>query len=178
MAETERNVDLYGPAMRALTPLQRRFVLAMASDPFGNSARWARAAGYSNVKEGAKVRGHFLIHDARIEAAAFEVARARLDCEGPLLATAGLLRIARDRNHPKHARAVEMLANRVGLHEVQEVHVRRTDATGEGIVARIKALAADLGVDPAQLLGVNAAAPAPKLIELDPVEVPAGEVGS
>jgi phage terminase small subunit len=168
----------YGPAMAALNERQRRFVLAMASDPFGSAARWARTAGYSDTANAAKVSGHHLIHDARIEAAVFEVARACMSVQGPLLAMAGLLRMARDKNHPKHARAIEMLANRVGLHEVQEVRVHRTDMTGEGLAARIKALAKDLGMDPAQLLGVNAAGPAgtgPKLIEGEVVEVGSDE---
>jgi hypothetical protein len=147
-----------GPAMRALTQMQRKFVLAMAADPFGNAARWARAAGYSDKSEAAKVQGHHLVHDPRIEAAAMEVARGTFQALGPLLATSVMLRAARNPKHPKQLRAAEMIANRVGLHEMTEhvVSVNHSDRTGEAMVERIKQLSQALGVDPAKLLGVNA----------------------
>ena len=150
--------------MAALTEQQRRFVLAMASDPFGSQADWARAAGYSDVKDGAKVRASNLIHSPAIEAAVFEVARSSMLTVGPILASQGLLRIAADPKHKRHAWALEKIANRVGLHEVQEVHVHRTDQTGAAMIERIKALAAKMGANPAVLLGSN-------VVDADFVEV-------
>lgn len=154
----------FGPAMAALTEKQRRFVLAMASDPFGNAKRWAIAAGYSDVKDGAKVRGHFLVHDPRIEAAVMEVARGTINAVGPILAVSVMLRAAANKKHPKHLRAAEMIANRVGLHETTEhvVNVNHSDRTGAALAKRIQEFAGMLGLDPAALLGVNAA---PKQIE-------------
>jgi hypothetical protein len=133
------DLDTLGPAMRALTEKQRRFVLAMASDPFGNAASWARAAGYSDTKEGAKVRGHHLIHDPRVEEAVREYATSSLGTLGPMLAASGMLRIAKNPRHPKHLRALELIANRVGMHEKTEhkVTVDHGDRSPEGIERRI-----------------------------------------
>lgn len=158
------NLTNLGPAMRGLTEMQRRFVLAMASDPFGNAKRWAIAAGYSDKSEGAKVTGHHLVHDPRIEAAAMEIARGTLNAVGPVLAVSVMLRAARNPKHPKHLRAAEMIANRVGLHETTEhvVNVNHSDRTGAAMAERIKQMAGLLGIDPGQLLGMNAG---PKLIE-------------
>lgn len=157
----------FGPAMRALSEQQRRFVLAMLTEPFKPAAHWARVAGYSDVKEGAKVRAHHLVHDPRIEAAVAEVARATLNIIGPVLATQGLIRIAKNPKHPKHHWALEKLANRTGFHETTE-HKVTVDHMGsaEDVADRIRRAAELLGIDPAQLLGVNAG-PAMKVIEHD-----------
>lgn len=152
-----------GPAMRALNERQRKFVLAMASDPFGNASKWARAAGYSDKSGAARVRGHYLVYHPMIEAAAFEVAAGLMGSVGPILAAQGMLRAAANPKHKKHMQAVEMLANRVGLHEVKEVRVKRTDETGEALIERVKRLARELGVDPDSLIGANVEGP--KLIE-------------
>lgn len=154
----------FGPAMSALTPKQRLFVLAMLADPFGNAARWARAAGYSDVKEGAKVRGFKALHSPAVRAAAFELARGQLDARGPILAVEGLLRVAAKPKHKKHLQALLEVANRVGFPASTEhnVNVNHSDRTGMAMVERIAKIAGMLGIDPGQLLGVNAA---PKLIE-------------
>jgi hypothetical protein len=149
-----------GPAMAVLTPLQRKYVLAMACDPFATPAEWARVAGYKESPNGnVRVQGHYLSHNPKIEAAIQEVSRAMLYREGPMLAAAGLLMIARNKNHPKHLRALETLANRVGLHETTEhtVKVEHTDLTGAAMAERIMALAAKHGMDPEKLLGGNSA---------------------
>jgi len=159
---------VFGPAMLALTELQRRFVLAMASDPLGSAADWAREAGYSDIKDGAKVRAHHLLKNPAVEAAVLEVGKQMLATVGPVLAAHGLIRMASNPKHKNHARAVEMLANRVGLHEVQEVHVHRTDQTGEAMIGRIKELAGRLGLDADKLIGGNAPG---ALIEAKAVEV-------
>jgi hypothetical protein len=159
----------YGPAMLALGPKPRRFVLAMAADPFGSAASWARAAGYSDTGGAAKVRAHHLLRNPRVEAAVFEVGRSQLFGVGPILASAVLLRTAANPKHPQHLRAAEMIANRVGLHEKTEHHVSvsHTDRTGVVMLERIKELAGVLGVDAAKLLGPNAA-PGAVVIEHEP----------
>lgn len=143
--------------MLALNERQRLFVLAMAADPFGNPTAWARAAGYSDVGGGAKVRGFHLIHNPVVEEAVLEYARGQLHTLGPILATFGMLRIARNPRHPKHLKALDMIANRVGLHETTEhrVTVNHTDKTGESVMERIRIAATKLGVDPSVLLGEN-----------------------
>lgn len=166
------DVEWYGPAMRALTERQQRYVRAMLADPFGNPTRWAREAGYSDVAGGAKVRAHYLAHDSRIEAAVQEVARTALNGRGPLLGLAVVMRAAANPKDKNHFKAGVALLNRTGFHETTEhlMNVRHTDQTGEGMVARIKELASALGVDPAVLLGVNAAPEPMKVIEGDAVE--------
>jgi phage terminase small subunit len=146
--------------MARLTDKQRLYVLSMAADPFGTPTGWARAAGYSDHMERAKVAGHTLSHDPKIEAAVQEYAKTALGTLGPMLASAGLLRIARKKDHPHHFRALEAIANRVGLHETTEHHVKvqHTDRTGAAMIERIRALAAKHGMDPGALLGQNAAA--------------------
>lgn len=170
--EPDTDLDTFGPAMRALTPLRRRFVMVMAADPFGNPTRWVRAAGYQNSEGGLRVQGHALIHDPKIEEAVREYGMSALGTLGPLLATAGMLRIARNPKHPKHLKALELIANRVGMHEQTEhvVNVNHSDRTGAAMAERIKQMAGMLGIDPGQLLGVNAG---PKLIEGKAVDRPA-----
>lgn len=160
----------FGPKMAALTEKQRGYVLAMLASPFGNPTQWARTAGYSDVKEGAKVRAHGLAHDPRIAEAADEVARQHLGTMGPVLGLAVAIRIAKNPKHPKQLRAAEMLLNRVGLHEKTE-HLVTVDhsVNAAGMVERIKAAAALLGVDAAALLGGNTPEPL-KLIEGEVVD--------
>lgn len=153
--------------MRALSEMQRNYVLAQGADPFGNPTRWARKAGFSEASKGAlRVTAHRLAHDVRVQAAVMEFARGTLSAVGPILATSAMLRVAANPKHPKHLRAAEMLANRVGLHETTEhvVNVNHSDRTGAAMAERIKQMAGVLGIDPGQLLGVNAG-PAPMLIE-------------
>jgi phage terminase small subunit len=151
------NLYELGPAMLALNDAQRRFVFAMASNPFGTQKEWAIAAGYSDVKDGAKVRAHELLHNPKIERAVREYAKFHLGTFGPLLASAVMLRVARNPRHPQHLRAAEMIANRVGLHETTQhvVSVEHTDRTGAAMVEKIKRLAEKHGLNAASLIGEN-----------------------
>jgi hypothetical protein len=157
----------YGPKMSALTEQQRAYVLAMLSDPLGNPTKWARAAGYSDKSEAAKVSAFRLVHSERVQEAAQEESLRHMHTIGPALAVGVMFRIARTNGHKDQLRAAEAIANRVGLHELSEhkVTVERTDRTGAAMVERIRALAEVLGVSADALLGVNAV-PAPmKVIE-------------
>lgn len=156
----------YGPAMLALTEKQQRFVLAMFSAPTGNATRWVKAAGYANTEGGYRVTAHRLMHDPKISAAVQEFAAQHLSVVGPVLSLGVMTKIARSQGHKDQFKAAAALANRSGFHETTEhrVLVRHTDQTGEGVMARIKAAAALLGVDPSVLLGENVQAPM-KLIE-------------
>ena len=151
--------------MEALTEHQRRFVLAMHSEPLGNGAMWARMAGYSDTAEGCKVVGFRLKNRPEIKAAIQEVAKAQIDSVGPMLGVAVMIKIARDSSHPKQLAAAVALANRSGFHETTEhvMHVQHTDRTGAAMIERITELAGELGLDAAKLLGANA--PKMKTIE-------------
>ena len=69
----------YGPAMAALNEKQRKFVMAMIEFPGITQADAARRAGYSDVAEGAKVRGHYCAHNPAVQAAIREEAGKRLN---------------------------------------------------------------------------------------------------
>ncbi len=156
----------WGPAMSALTDLQRRYVLAMQFEPLGHPVMWARMAGYAdNGKSVIRVTAHQLSHNPDIRAAVEECARATVTHVGPLLGIAVMLKIARDSTHPKQLAAAIALANRSGFHETTEhvMHVQHTDRTGAAMIERITELAGELGLDAAKLLGANA--PKMKVIE-------------
>ena len=116
-------------------------------------------AGYADTADGsaARVHAHRLRHDPKIEEAVFEFAAHTMHRDGPMLAVAGIMQIARDRNHPKQLRALETLANRVGLHELSEhrVRVEHSEESAEAKVERIKRVAELLGIELGQLLGEN-----------------------
>lgn len=72
-------VEDLGPAMLALDARQRRFVIGWIQTRGQNGARVARAAGYSDKLEAAKVRAHHLLHNQKIQKALHEEAGRRLD---------------------------------------------------------------------------------------------------
>jgi hypothetical protein len=149
MTETEN-----GQCMQALTPLQRRYVRALVSDPFSNPTAWCRVAGYSDSAKACKVRAHKLSHSPKIALAVTEVARQHLDGRGPLLGISVLMRIVRDDGHPQQLRAAEALLDRCGFaaqttHTVVADDVRRDPAA---MIARIREIAGRLGIDAEQLL--------------------------
>lgn len=165
-----------GPAMMALSPMRRKFVMAMAANPLGSATQWAIAAGYSNHKDGAKVRAFEVMHDPKLEAAVFEFGRTTMAAMGPILATTALLRIVQNPDHPQHLRAAEAILNRVGLHELTEhkVTVDHRDQTGDAMIERIRALAAKHGMDASALLGGES----PKQIEVVANERPGEAEGA
>jgi hypothetical protein len=164
-----------GPCMMALAPKRRRFVLAMFANPFGTRTDWARDAGYSDKREtkrgGIRVRAWEAYHDPKVQAACLELSRATLGSIGPIVATQGLLRIAADPKHRDHTRALELIANRAGLSEKQEIEVTHRDLTGDALIARIRALAQRHGLDAEKLLGLNP----PKIIEHVPQAAPVAQ---
>lgn len=150
----------FGPAMAALTEKQRSFVLAMVERPGITQTDAARVAGYSDVKDGAKVRGHYLAHNPNIQAAIREEAGKRLHASS-LLAANVLVDILGDDGVPAKERlkAAGMLLDRTGFAAVQKIEVNKTDHSGKAIMERIRALSEKLGVDTGRLLGGPAAAP-------------------
>ena len=145
-----------GPAMSALSERQRKFVLAMVEHPGLSQTDAARMAGYSDVKDGAKVRGHICAHHPGVQAAIREVAGLRLNANS-LLAADVLIRIAADEDMPAKERlkAAGMLLDRTGFGAAQTINVNKTvtDRSGKAIMERIAALSQKLGVDSKLLLG-------------------------
>lgn len=149
----------FGPAMAALTEKQRGFVMAMVEVPGCSHAEAARRAGYSDIAEGAKVRGHWLAHHPAVQAAIREEAGKRLSAAS-LTAAGVLLKLLEDEAiEPKdRIKAAGMLLDRSGFGAAQTINVNKTvtDRTGAGMLERIKALAAANGIDPVKLIGGNA----------------------
>lgn len=154
--------------MMALTEKRRRFVWALMTNPEANQADWAREAGFSDVAEGCKVRACECLQNPKVRAAIQEVARSTLHGIGPALAVAGLINIAKKPDHKDYAKAVEMILNRTGFGEKQQIEVVHRDLTGDALMERVRLLAEKHGVDLGRLVGLE-----PKLIEHK-----ADEVGS
>jgi phage terminase small subunit len=158
------NLDSYGPAMRVLTPLQRAFVEAWVENPVINGRQAALRAGYSGHKGAERVQAHMNLRNERVLAAIREETDKRLRSCAPLGA-AVLVEIVNNPDHPKRLKAAELLLNHGGFHTMHEqrIKVEHSDLTGEAMVERIRQFAVALGMDPQQVLGVNA--PGAKLIE-------------
>ena len=156
------DLDGYGPAMRALTFLQRRFVREYVEHPTSSGKDAAVRAGYSDSSEAAKVSAHYNLHSERVLAAIREEVDKRLRSH-TALGAAVLVEIATDPMHRQRFKAAEALLNHGGFHTMSEqrIKVEHSDMTGEAMIERIRHLAVTLGVDPAKLLGGND----PKLIE-------------
>lgn len=154
MIDDDEIVEL-GPAMDALSAKQRKFVMAMVGHPGITQAEAARQAGYSDIKDGAKVRGHLLAHSPAVQAAIREVAGLRLNSNS-LLAADVLIEIANDPEASRKDRmkAAVYLLDRTGFGAAQTINVNKTltDRTGKAVMERIKELAAKHGLDPMKLL--------------------------
>lgn len=148
----------YGPAMASLTVKQRGFVLAMVENPGLSFAAAARQAGYSDVKENAKVKGHYCAHHPMVQAAIREEALKRLN-SGSLIAAGVVIEILQDKRTQRKDRlkAAAMLLDRTGFAAQQTLNIHKTvtDQTGQAVLERIERAAAALGVDAKTLLGVG-----------------------
>lgn len=156
------NAQDFGPAMAALTERQRRFVLVMLTVPGCSHARAAREAGYSDVAEGAKVRGHYLAHNPAVQAALREEAGKRLSSLSLVAANVMMDIMLDDAADPKNKlKAAMAVLDRTGFAAAQTINVNKTttDRTGAAIMQRIEQLATKLGVDASKLLTSPTAAP-------------------
>lgn len=164
----------YGPAMAALSERQRAFVLAMIEVPGCSHAAAARRAGYSDLSEGAKVRGHYLAHSPGVQAAIREEAAKRLNAASLTAAGVLLALLTDDEVKPKdRITAAGMLLDRSGFGAAQTINVNKTvtDRTGAAIMERIKSLAAKHGLDPMKLLTQE---PRPSVVDAEFSEVKDG----
>lgn len=153
----------YGPAMAALNERQRAFVLAMLTIPGCSHARAAREAGYSDVAEGAKVRGHYLAHSPNVQAALREEAGKRLNSLSVVAANVMMdIMLAEDSSSKDKLKAAMAVLDRTGFAAAQNINVNKTvtDQSGAAIMSQIRALADRLGVPVAGLLGKQPAVPA------------------
>jgi hypothetical protein len=155
--------EALGPAMRACSERERRFVLAMLADPGMTQWRAAELAGAEARGTGQKRHdvlrraGCDLAHRPRVLDAILEVSRAHMRGDGPLIVAREMLRIAADPTHPKQAAMLLALSDRVGIAAEQNINVKHehTDLTGKAMLDEIRRLAEKHGLDPAKLLGGN-----------------------
>jgi hypothetical protein len=164
----------YGPALSELTEKQRAFVWAMATvrTPDGKRIKRshaARLAGYMTGENGGNPgrrrraldqTAWRLLQDRKIVAAIRECAGREI--EGEAIASAQFLASVRDNEDAPlmaRLRAADSLLDRGGLAGLQKIAVDHThrDRTGAAMMARIRELAAKLGLDAEKLLGGNAA---------------------
>ena len=117
-----------GAAMAQCTPLQRRFVMAMLTRgdmSHGDCARMAGSAGTS--QNSLRVMAHQLLAHPKVKAAIHEQAELRL-ASAKIMAVSQLVQMANSpSNDATKLKAVSMILNRVGMHEVSESHVVHTD---------------------------------------------------
>lgn len=157
----------YGPAMQALNERQRKFVLAMLEIPGCSHAKAARVAGYSDVKAGAKVRGHYAAHNPKIQEAIREEARRRLDGLSVIAANVMMDAMLDPKVPTKDKlKAASAVLDRTGFAAAQNINVNKTvtDNSGKALMERLEKAAALLGIDPAALLGLQPM----KVIDYDP----------
>lgn len=161
MIEEPDDTEL-GPAMQALTDLQRKFVRAvirLRQNGIKYVSAAARAAGYSDHKGACKVRGHNLIHDARIQAALLEESRKQVNATASVVATPVVIEIALNANNSARDRlhACEMLFNRGGMPAMTEHKVTVEHKQPRQMLELAERLAKEIGIDPVKLLGINRA---------------------
>lgn len=142
----------YGPAMRAITEMQRRFVIAILEQGTANFTDAARIAGYKGDRHQLSVVGHHTAHNPKVQEAMHEEAKRRLHA-GVIPAIATLVEVATDKFHKDRVKAAAMILNRVGLHEMTEHKVTVENVSDSAMIERIHQLAGRLGVDAKKLLG-------------------------
>src|SRR5262245_11038244 len=157
----EINEAELGPAMRALTPKQRRFVLELQRGPagYGSAVRAVRAAGYgtpTSSNTALRVEAHRVLHNPKIQEALREVGGKIIRAEAfqSIQTTAA---IARNPRHKDQLKANLALMDRGGfavetVHrvEVEHDHKHSIRATPE-VLERIRQLALAAGLNPAAL---------------------------
>lgn len=146
--------ESYGPAMRALTDGQKRFVIAMLETGGANVTRAAVMAGYGEI--GAQQTGSRLQHQPSIQIAMREEAEKRLRA-GAILGASVIIEIAADPSHKDRFKAAERLLGQAGLGiETVQRHIIEDHRKDNEIEDAIIMMAKRHGLDPAKLLGKKA----------------------
>lgn len=161
--------EYLGPKMLALpNDRWRRFAFIMGHGELVR-ADAAREAGFSDVKDGCKVRASEMMQDARVIDAIREVGGKALWALAPI-AVREAKDVMLDKKHPYRGRMIETIMNRAGYAEKTEhkVTVEHTVDMKE-LEALARRLAAESGVPVHRLLGTDA-----KVIEGTAVEVKDG----
>lgn len=166
------DADTLGPAMRALNPRQRAFVIAYCEMDKPSATEAARVAGYadnplsrdSDAGKGAiRVQAARLMQRQDVRAAMVEECRRRLAWDLPVH-MAAVKSIALNDQHRDQLKAALALMNRGGLPDVREVvhqhEITLTDQEKWQQIAEIY-----------QKAGLPLPAGAPKVVDVTPVEI-------
>lgn len=141
-----------GPAMQAITPMQRNFVREYLK--LGGLSPWeaVKNAGYKGTPESWRDISESLLKNQDILDAFREVADKRLQ-SGAVLASSVLLEVAGNPLHKDQYKAATEILNRSGLvvEDIKRVIVEDRRSTAD-IERRITALALRLGLDPTALI--------------------------
>src|ERR1700744_1660602 len=103
-----------GPAMKACTEPQRRFIIALLETGGQNYGKAAAIAGHGGTELASRVAGHRLAHNPKIIAAAREEADRRLR-GGAILGASVMIEIASDPMHKDRFKAADRLLGSAGL---------------------------------------------------------------
>lgn len=106
--------DNLGEAMLAITPNQRRFVVALLETGGTDETLAARMAGYGGTDIAARTAAYRLAHNPKVQAAIREEADRRLRA-GAVLGASAIREIAGDKMHKDRFKAAVELLNRSGL---------------------------------------------------------------
>jgi Terminase small subunit len=147
----------FGPAMQRINERQRKFVQIYIERPLSTATAAAKAAGYVGSDKGLNVQAHRLLQSEPVLAAIREEIDKHFRSDA-VLGRHILVEIATDKTHPQRLKAALALLDRGGFGSISEqrISVTHLDMTSEAMTDRIKMLAAELGLDPARLLGHSA----------------------
>lgn len=148
-----------GPAMSALQPKARAFVLAVVEmgGALNEMHVAAERAGYKGDKPTLYVQAHRLAADPRIQSAILEEARARCK-SASLLAVSAMIDILQDpkAKHGIRLQAASRVAAIAGMDPAGSLLIKHdvnVNVTVKEQIKQVRSLAKDLGLDPAVLLG-------------------------
>lgn len=145
-----------GPAMLALNERRREFVMALLDKPSTDYTQAYMAAGYTTDYKSAKSAASRLAHEPAVQAAIAEESRARLQA-GLLSSVSALVQIADGQmgaSTKDRLTAIRMVMDRGGL-PVETVSTQRhvVELDEKALIAKVKGLALELGLDATKLLG-------------------------
>ena len=145
------NDDELGPAMAALTELERNLVRAHFDHPNWSQAQQAEIAGYQKgtAPNQLSVTGARAFGRERVIAALLEEGSKRLR-SGGAIAISALVDMVRNPQHKDHAKAVQMVLDRTGFHAMSEHKVTVDDKrpqTKQELIAKILEMAEARGLD-------------------------------
>src|SRR5208282_3925125 len=139
----------FGPAMQALTTLQRAFVGAYLEYPTASATAIAEHAGYAGSRETLRGVGHRNMHHETVIAAINEEASKRLRSAG-LVAVSAVTEIALNPQHKDHLKAALAIMDRTGHHALSEHKVTVDDKRPQSrkeLVEAVIQVAREAGLD-------------------------------